>query len=103
MAKKRKDEKIEEDIYQINYQLDQLNTRLMALSSRISDVARYTEYIARNVDFSISYSEYLANLISNDSNNSLKVESDFLKYRRAPSYEDFKVIRGVQNNPIHPD
>lgn len=102
MAKKRKDEKMEEDLYQINYQLEQLNARLMALSSRVSDIARYTEYIARNVDFSISYSECLANLISVDSNNSLKVDSDFLKHRSAPSYEEFKVIRGVQNN-IHPD
>jgi hypothetical protein len=103
MAKKKKEEKIEEDMYQINYQLDQLNARIMVLSTRLGDLSRYTEYIAGNVDFSISYTEHLADLFSVNSNSGLRVENNLLQSRRAPCYEEFKVIKGVQNNPIHPD
>ncbi len=103
MGKKKKDDKIEEDIYQINYQLDQLNARLMVLSTRLRDLSRYTEYIAGNVDFSISYTEHLADLFSTNSNSSLRVDSNLLQSRRAPCYEEFKAMKGVRGNSIHPD
>ena len=49
MAKKDETKKITDDLYTLNYQIEQLNARLILHYNREQDIARYTEYIARNV------------------------------------------------------
>lgn len=95
MAKKDETKKITDDLYALNYQIEQLNARLILHYNREQDIARYTEYIARNVDFLISYTEHLAELYSSNISQHNFGQENFTPLRRAPTYDEYKKIRGV--------
>ena len=94
MAKKDELKKIADEIYTLNYQIEQLNARLILLSSREGDIAGYTEYLATNLDLLISYAELLAELYSSDMVAQNLGNSSFTSSRRAPSFDEYKEIRG---------
>lgn len=95
MAKKDETKKIMDELYTLNYSIEQLNARIMVLSTRLGDTARYTEYIAGNLDFLISYTEHLAELYSSNISQQISGTGNFTPLRRAPTYDEFKEIRGV--------
>lgn len=96
MAKKDETKKIIDELYALNYSIEQLNARIMLLSNRERDIARYTEYIARNVDFLISYAEHLAELYSSNISQQNLGHNSFASPRRAPTYDEYKEMKGVK-------
>jgi hypothetical protein len=96
MAKKDETKKMMDELYTLNYSIEQLNARIMVLSTRLGDTARYTEYIAGNLDFLISYTEHLAELYTANISQQNFGQTNLPPIRRAPTYDEYKEIRGVK-------
>lgn len=96
MAKKDDVNKIADEIYTLNYQIEQLNARLILLSNREHDIAGYTEYIAKNLDVLINYAEHLAEVYSSNMSGQNLGNSSFASPRRAPTFDEYKETRGFK-------
>ena len=96
MPRKDEEDKIADEIYTLNYQIEQLNARLILLSNRERDIARYTEYIAKNLDVLINYAEHLAEVYSSNMSGQKLGNSGLASPRHAPTFDEYKEIRGFR-------
>lgn len=94
MAKRRTIKPPPDDLYYIKYDLESLNSRTSELITKVGDLTRYTEYLARNVDLLIDYTEHIAELYSANMRSQKFEDNNFLYLRRAPSFDDFKEEKG---------
>lgn len=95
MSRKDEEDKIADELYTLNYQIEQLNARLMLLSNRERDIASYTEYIAKNVDVLIGYAEHLAEVYSSNMSGLNLGNIGFASPRHALTFDEYKEIKGV--------
>jgi hypothetical protein len=89
MSRKDEVKKIADELYTLNYQIEQLNARLMLLSNS------YTEYIAKNVDALIGYAEHLAEVYSSNMSGQSLGNIGFASPRHALTFDEYKKIMGV--------
>lgn len=95
MAKKKSKSKKHPDELQqqINLHFLELVDKVRALDRRVRGLVTYSEYIARNLDLSVSYAEYLSKIISRDRNSLTFKAFDISPNEKVPTFEDFKRIR----------
>lgn len=94
MAKKDEIKKIMDALYTLNYQIEQMNDRIMSLSTRVEHIANYTKYIAWNVDWTICYAEHIAEVYSSNTSQLNLELGNLTPQKRAPTYDEYVKIKG---------
>jgi len=95
MAKKKSKPKKQPDELQqkINLHFLEVVGKVRELDRRVRGLVNYSEYIASNLDLSVSYAEYLSRVILRDRNSLTFKAFDISPNERVPSFEEFKRIR----------
>lgn len=94
MGKKRGITPIEpSDLQIIHTQLSELVGKVRAIDTRVRNLITFSEYIAGNLDLTISYTDFLADTISRDRYNQQIKSSYLVPSDRIPTFDQFKKIQ----------